>query len=224
MRTHKRLIDIISPSPKTVDALTRLDLPEGVDITTGILIPVTVLEAGPCVVTQLKTVENDGYDADQVGFGEVKEKQVNKPVKGHFAKAGVELKKVLREFRLENAATFTVGAEIKADVFEKGDKIDISGISKGKGYQGAIKKYNQHRGPMTHGSKYHRHAGAMAGATTPGKVKKGKGLPSHMGAEAVTVQNLEVVRVDAERNLLLVKGAVPGARGSLVSVKDTVKN
>jgi large subunit ribosomal protein L3 len=190
---------------------------------TGILIPVTVLEAGPCVVVQKKTVENDGYNAVQIGFGDVKEKHVTKPEKGHFAKAGVTLKKVLKEFKLDNATELEVGAEIKADTFETGDKVDISGVSKGKGFQGAIKKYNQHRGPMSHGSKYHRHAGAMAGSTTPGKVKKGKGLPSHMGAESVTVQNLEVVRADAERNLLLVKGAVPGARGSLVAIKSTVK-
>ena len=191
---------------------------------TGVMIPVTVLEAGPCVVTQKKTMENDGYEAIQVGFGDAKERLMNKPEKGHFAKAGVAPKKVLKEFRLEDVAQYEVGSEIKADVFAAGDKVDVSGVSKGKGYQGAIKKYNQSRGPMSHGSKYHRHAGAMAGATTPGRVLKGKGLPSHMGAEAVTVQNLEIVRTDAERNLILVKGAVPGARGSLVSIKDTVKN
>jgi large subunit ribosomal protein L3 len=191
---------------------------------TGILIPVTVLEAGPCAVTQVKTLENDGYEAVQIGFWDVKEKHLTKPEKGHLAKAKVAPKKHLREFKLENASEYTVGSELKADVFAAGEKVDISGISKGKGYQGAIKKYNQHRGPMTHGSKYHRHAGAMAGSTWPGKVKKGKGLPSHMGAEAVTVQNLEVVRTDAERNIILVKGAVPGARGSLVAIKSTVKN
>jgi large subunit ribosomal protein L3 len=189
----------------------------------GIMVPVTVLEAGPCVVTQRKTVENDGYAAVQVGFGDVKVKNVTKPEMGHFSKAGVEPKRYLREFKLEGADGYEPGTVIKADIFEKGDRVDVSGTSKGKGFAGGIKKYGYSRGPMSHGSKYHRHSGAMAGATTPGKVKKGKGLPSQMGAEAVTIQNLDVVRVDAERNLLLVKGAVPGARGSLVAVKETVK-
>lgn len=189
----------------------------------GTLVPVTVLEAGPCVVTQKKTVENDGYSAVQVGFGEIKAKRVSKPAAGHFSKAGVEAKKVLKEFKLENAAEMEVGAEIKADVFAKGDKVDVSGISKGKGFQGSIKRHNQHRGPMSHGSKYHRGVGSLSSATTPGKVKKGKKMPGHMGSVKVTVQNLEVVRADAERNLLLIKGAVPGNKGSILVVKDSVK-
>lgn len=189
----------------------------------GILIPVTVLEAGPCVVTQKKTIENDGYEAIQVGFGEVKEKKVNKPLKGHFDKAGVSATKLLKEFKLENASKYELGALIKADIFAVGDKIDVSGVSKGKGFQGAIKRHNQHRGPMAHGSKYHRGVGSLSSATTPGKVKKGKKMPGHMGAENVTIQNLEVVRVDAEKNLLLVKGAVPGNKGSILVIKESVK-
>ena len=187
------------------------------------LIPVTVLEAGPCTVVQKKTVENDGYEAIQVGFIDAKEKQLIKPEKGHFAKAGVTAKKHLKEFRLEDTAAYEVGAEIKADVFVAGDKIDVVGISKGKGYQGAIKKYGQSRGPMGHGSKSHRVAGSMGAATSPGRVMKGKGLPSHMGSVQITVQNLEVVRVDAEKNLLLVKGAVPGPKKALVTIKESVK-
>lgn len=187
------------------------------------LIPVTVLEAGPCVVTQKKTIENDGYEAIQVGFGEVKSKHVIKPVAGHFAKAGVEAKKFLKEFRLEDIAAYEVGTEIKADIFAAGDKVDVTGTSKGKGYQGAIKKYNQSRGPMGHGSKSHRVAGSMGAATSPGRVMKGKGLPSHMGCVQVTVQNLEVARVDAEKNLILVKGAVPGPKGTVITIKDSCK-
>ena len=190
---------------------------------TGNLIPVTVLEAGPCVVVQKKTAENDGYEAIQVGFAEVKEKHVTKPLKGHFEKAGVDAKKYLKEFRLEDTSTYEVGAEIKADIFAAGDKIDVSGISKGKGYQGAIKRHGQSRGPMGHGSKYHRGLGSLSSGTTPGRVKKGKGMPGHMGAVKVTVENLEVVRIDAEKNLLLVKGAVPGPKGSILFVKDSVK-
>ncbi len=189
----------------------------------GTLIPVTVLEAGPCVVTQKKTVENDGYSAVQVGFGEVKAKRVNKPSMGHFEKAKVEPKKVLKELKLENAQEMEIGAEIKADIFAKGDKVDVSGISKGKGFQGAIKRHNQHRGPMAHGSKYHRGLGSLSSATTPGKVKKGKKMPGHMGSVKVTVQNLEVVRADAQKNLLLIKGAVPGNKGTVLVVKDSVK-
>jgi large subunit ribosomal protein L3 len=189
----------------------------------GALIPVTVLEAGPCVVTQLKTVDNDGYDAIQVGFAEIKEKKVNKPAKGHFDKAGVVAKKNLKEFRLEDTASFTLGAEIKADIFAQGDKVDVSGVSKGKGYAGVIKKYNQHRGPMGHGSKSHRVVGSMGGSATPGRVMKGKNMPSHMGTINVTVQNLEIVRVDADKNLLLIKGAVPGPKGALLMIKDSVK-
>lgn len=189
----------------------------------GLLIPVTVLEAGPCVVTQVKTVENDGYDAIQVGFGDVKINKVNKPMKGHFDKSGVDPKKVLKEFRLESIEGLAAGTEIKADVFEAGDKVDVSGVSKGKGYQGPIKRHGQSRGPMGHGSKFHRAVGSMSSATTPGRVKKGKKMAGHMGAVNVTVQNLEVVRVDADKNLLLIKGAVPGSKGAVLVVKNSVK-
>jgi large subunit ribosomal protein L3 len=189
----------------------------------GVLTPVTVLQAGPCVVTQVKTVEKDGYSAVQVGFGDIREKLVNKPKKGHFAKAGVPNKRFVREFRLEDAESYTLGQEITADIFAAGDKVDATARSKGKGYQGAIKRYGQSRGPMAHGSKYHRHAGSNGSATTPGRVFKGKHMPGHMGAVRVTVQNLEVVRVDAEKNLILVKGAVPGPKKSLVMLKDSVK-
>ncbi|MCI8342508.1 MAG: 50S ribosomal protein L3 [Firmicutes bacterium] len=190
---------------------------------TGNLVPVTVLEAGPCVVVQKKTVENDGYSALQLGFGEKREKLSNKPEKGHFDKAGVSIKRVLKEFRLEDAESYEVGAEIKADIFAAGDKIDVSGTSKGKGYQGAIKRHGQHRGPMAHGSKYHRGLGSLSSGTTPGRVKKGKKMPGHMGNVSVTVQNLEVVSVDAEKNLILVKGAVPGAKNAVLTIKDSVK-
>ena len=189
----------------------------------GVLTPVTVLQAGPCVVTQVKTVENDGYSAVQVGFGDIREKLVNKPKKGHFAKAGVTAKRFLKEFRLEDAESYTLGQEIKADVFAAGDKVDATAKSKGKGFQGAIKRHGQSRGPMAHGSKYHRHAGSNGSATTPGRVFKGKHMPGHMGAVRVTVQNLEVVSVDAEKNLILVKGAVPGPEKSLVMLKESVK-
>ena len=189
----------------------------------GNLIPVTVLQAGPCVVTQVKTEENDGYKAVQVGFVDKREKLVNKPVKGHFDKAGVSYKRYVREFRFENAAEYQVKDEIKADVFAAGDKIDVSGISKGKGFQGAIRRFGQHRGPMAHGSKYHRHAGSNGSASDPSRVFKGKHMPGQMGAKKVTVQNLEVVRVDAEDNLILVKGAVPGPKKSLVVVREAVK-
>lgn len=189
----------------------------------GVLTPVTVLQAGPCVVTQVKTVENDGYSAVQVGFGEIREKLVNKPKKGHFAKAGVAPQRYVREFRLEDAESYTLGQEIKADVFAAGDKIDATAKSKGKGFQGAIKRHGQSRGPMAHGSKYHRHAGSNGSATTPGRVFKGKHMPGHMGAVRVTIQNLEVVRVDAEQNLLLIKGAVPGPKKSLVMIKESTK-
>ena len=189
----------------------------------GVLTPVTVLQAGPCVVTQVKTVENDGYSAVQVGFGDIREKLVNKPKKGHFAKAGVTAKRFLKEFRLEDAESYTLGQEIKADVFAAGDKVDATAKSKGKGFQGAINRHGQSRGPMAHGSKYHRHAGSNGSATTPGRVFKGKHMPGHMGAVRVTVQNLEVVSVDAEKNLILVKGAVPGPKKSLVMLKESVK-
>ena len=189
----------------------------------GLLIPVTVLQAGPCVVTQVKTEENDGYAAVQVGFGEIREKLVNKPKKGHFDKAGVAVKRFLKEFRFENAGEYEVGQEIKADIFAAGDHIDATAISKGKGFQGAIKRHGQSRGPMAHGSKYHRHAGSNGAASDPSKVFKGKKMPGQMGHVQVTVQNLEIVRVDTENNLLLVKGAVPGPKKSLVTIKRNSK-
>ena len=187
----------------------------------GELVPVTVLQAGPCVVTQVKTTENDGYEAVQVGFEDVREKLVNKPVKGMFDKAGVSYKRYVREFKLEGE--YSVKDEIKVDVFEAGDKIDATAIAKGKGFQGAIKRHGQSRGPMAHGSKYHRHAGSNGSCSTPSRVFKGKKMPGHMGGKKVTTQNLEVVRVDAEKNLLLVKGAVPGPKKSLVTIKESVK-
>ncbi len=190
----------------------------------GVLTPVTVLQAGPCVVTQVKTVENDGYSAVQVGFVDKREKLVNKPLKGHFDKAGVSYKRYVREFKLEDAEGYAVAQEIKADVFAAGDKIDATAISKGKGFQGAIKRHGQHRGPMTHGSKFHRHAGSNGSASDPSKVFKGKKMPGQMGNKQVTIQNLEVVKVDAENNLLLVKGAVPGPKKSLVKIKESVKS
>ncbi len=189
----------------------------------GVLTPVTVLQAGPCVVTQVKTAENDGYSAVQVGFVDKREKLVNKPLKGHFEKAGVSYKRYVRELKLENAEEYTLAQEIKADIFEAGDKVDATAVSKGKGFQGAIKRHGQHRGPMTHGSKFHRHQGSNGACSDPSKVFKGKGMPGQMGHRRVTVQNLEIVRVDAENNLLLVKGAVPGPRKSLVTIKETVK-
>ena len=190
----------------------------------GVLIPVTVLQAGPCVVTQVKTLENDGYKAVQVGFLEKREKLVNKPLKGQFDKAGVSCKKFLREFRFENAEEYKVKDEIKADIFAEGDKVDVSATSKGKGFASAIKKYGQHRGPMTHGSKFHRHQGSNGTSATPSRVLPGKGMPSHMGAVKVTTQNLTVVKVDAEQGLILVKGAVPGPKKALVTIKEAVKS
>ena len=187
----------------------------------GELVPVTVLQAGPCVVTQVKTTENDGYEAVQVGFEDIREKLVNKPVKGMFDKAGVSYKRYVREFKLEGE--YSVKDEIKVDAFEAGDKIDATAIAKGKGFQGAIKRHGQSRGPMAHGSKYHRHAGSNGSCSTPSRVFKGKKMPGHMGGKKVTTQNLEVVRVDAEKNLLLVKGAVPGPKKSLVTIKESVK-
>lgn len=205
----------------------------------GVLTPVTVLQAGPCVVTQVKTAENDGYSAVQVGFVDKKEKivskdkngkkeiahrhGVNKAQKGHFDKAGVSYKRYVRELKLDNAEEYNVADEIKADVFEAGDKVDATAISKGKGFQGAIKRHGMHRGPMAHGSKYHRHAGSNGAASDPSKVFKGKKMPGHMGCEQITIQNLEVVRVDAENNLLLVKGSVPGPKKCLVTLRETVK-
>ena len=189
----------------------------------GVLTPVTVLQAGPCVVTQVKTVENDGYKAVQVGFVDKREKLVSKPVKGHFDKAGVSCKRFVREFRFENAEEYSVKDEIKADIFAAGDKIDATAISKGKGFQGAIKRHGQSRGPMAHGSKFHRHQGSNGACSDPSKVFKGKGMPGHMGSKRITIQNLEVVRIDAENNLILVKGAVPGPKKALVTLKETVK-
>lgn len=189
----------------------------------GIVIPVTVVEVGPMKVVQKKTVEKDGYNAIQVGYQEIKEKRVNKPLKGHFDKANVEFKKYLREIRVNNIDSYEIGQEIKADIFAVGDKVDVTGTSKGKGFQGVIKKYNYGRGPMTHGSKYHRGIGSMGGSATPARILKGKKMPGQMGRERVTVQNLEVVRVDAEKNFLLVKGAVPGPKGGFITIKETVK-
>jgi large subunit ribosomal protein L3 len=205
----------------------------------GSLIPVTVLSAGPCVVTQIKTVENDGYSAVQVGYADKKERIVNKDkggrkeivhrhgvgkaLKGHYDKAGVSCRRFLREFRFDNAEEYTLGSEIKADMFAVGDMVDASAISKGKGFQGAIKRHGQHRGPMTHGSKFHRHQGSNGACSSPSRVFKGKGMPGHMGCVKVTVQNLEVVRVDAEKNLLLIKGSVPGPKKGLITIKEAVK-
>ena len=190
----------------------------------GVLTPVTVLQAGPVVVTQVKTVENDGYSAVQVGFADKREKLVNKPLKGHFDKAGVSYKRYIREFKLEDAESYALGQEIKADIFVAGDKIDVTAISKGKGFQGAIKRHGQSRGPMAHGSKFHRHAGSNGSSSDPSRVFKGKKMPGQMGNKKVTVQNLEIVRVDAENNLLLVKGAVPGPKKAMVTIKETVKS
>ena len=189
----------------------------------GSLIPVTVLQAGPCYVTQVKTIENDGYEAVQVGFDDVREKLVTKPVKGHLDKAGVQTLRFMKEFKFENASEYKLGQEIKADIFEAGDKIDVTAKTKGKGFQGAIKRHGQSRGPMGHGSKFHRHAGSNGSASDPSKVFKGKKMPGQMGAVQVTIQNLEIVRVDAENNLLLVKGAVPGPKKSTVIIKESVK-
>ncbi len=205
----------------------------------GTLIPVTVLEAGPCVVTQVKTQENDGYSAVQVGFVDKKDRVinkdkggnreiihahgVNKPLKGHFEKAGVSSKRYVREFRFENAEEYALAQEIKADIFAVGDKVDASAISKGKGFQGAIKRLGQSRGPMAHGSKFHRHQGSNGACSSPSRVFKGKGMPGHMGNKKVTIKNLEVVRVDADKNLLLVKGSVPGPKKSLITIKETTK-
>ena len=188
----------------------------------GIVVPVTVVEATPNVVTQIKTVEKDGYSAIQVGFEDAKEKSLNKPQKGHLAAANV-LKKHLKEFRVDSVEEFTVGQEIKADLFAAGEIIDVTGISKGKGFQGPIKRHGQSRGPETHGSRYHRRPGSMGACSYPGRVFKNKKLAGHMGSVKVTVQNLEVVRVDADKNFILVKGAVPGAKGSVVTIKEAAK-
>ena len=189
----------------------------------GGVIPVTVVEAGPVTVVQKKTVENDGYNAIQVGYVDAKDKVMNKPQKGHLAKAGVSNKRILKEFRLEDDSAYNVGDEIKVDIFAEGDKIDVTGISKGHGFAGTVKRWGTHRGPMTHGSGYHRGVGSMGACSTPSRVMKNKRLPGHMGVEQVTVQNLVVVKVDADKNIILVKGAVPGPKGGIVTIKDTVK-
>ena len=189
----------------------------------GVVTPVTVLQAGPCVVTQIKTVEKDGYEAVQVGFGDIREKLVTKGVKGVYEKAGVSVRRFMKEFRFENAADYKVGDEIKADIFAVGDHIDATAVSKGKGFQSAIKRFGQHRGPMKHGSKFHRHAGSNGSSSDPSRVFKGKGMPGQMGSKRITIQNLEIVRVDADKNLILVKGAVPGPKKCLVTIRETVK-
>ena len=190
----------------------------------GKMIPVTVVEAGPCVVVQKKTTENDGYEAVQLGFGDISEKAVNKPLKGHFAKAGVALKRVLREFRLDDCSALSVGDIIKADTFAVGDAVDVAGVSKGKGYAGTIKRFGNHRLKETHGSgPVARHAGSNGACSSPSRVFKGKGLPGHMGAENVTVQNLSIVKIDAENNLIAIRGAIPGAKGGVVFITDSVK-
>ena len=189
----------------------------------GNVIPVTVIEAGPCIVAQVKTIETDGYNAIQLGFGDVKEKHINKPERGHFAKANLAYKKHLREFRIEDIQSVKVGDEIKADIFQEGEKIDVQGISKGKGFQGVIKRHGQHRGPMGHGSMYHRRPGSMGSTSTPGRVFKGKKLPGHMGKVTVTVQTLDVVRVDMDKNVILVKGSVPGNKGAILKIKSAIK-
>ena len=189
----------------------------------GKVVPVTVVEAGPCVVVQKKTVENDGYDAIQVGFGEIREKLVNSPKKGHFAKAGVSARRTLKEFRLDDISAYNVGDEIKVDTFEVGDKVDVSGVSKGKGFQGVIKRWNQSRGPMSHGSKFHRAPGSMGAASDPSRTFKNKRMPGHMGSENVTVLNLEVVKVMADKNIILVNGGIPGANKSTVVIRNSVK-
>lgn len=189
----------------------------------GKVVPVTVVEAGPCVVVQKKTKEKDGYESIQVGFGEIRETLVNKPMKGHFNKSGVSIKRYVRELRLENVNEYQVGQEIKADVFAAGDRIDVSGISKGKGFQGTIKRWNAHRGPETHGSKFHRAVGSMGGSSDPSRTFKNKRMPGHMGNVNTTVLNLQVAKVIPEKNVILIRGGIPGPNKGLVIIKDTVK-
>ncbi|MTI70814.1 MAG: 50S ribosomal protein L3 [Firmicutes bacterium] len=189
----------------------------------GTVIPVTVVKAGPTSVVQKKVEEKEGYNAIQIGFEDVKESKLNKPMKGHYEKAGIDYKKYVREFIVENADDYEIGQEIKADVFEEGEKVDVTGVSKGKGFQGNIKRHNQSRGPETHGSHYHRRVGSMGASASPSRVFKGKNLPGHMGHEKVTVQNLEVAKIDVDKNLLLIKGAVPGPKGGLLTIKETVR-
>lgn len=191
----------------------------------GLAIPVTVVEAGPCTVVQKKTVENDGYTAVRVGFDEIKENKLNKPDKGIFLKTKIAPKRYLREFRVDDISKYEVGQELKVDeMFQPGDKVDVSGISKGKGFQGVIKRYGYARGRESHGSKYHRGVGSLGAGSSPGRVFKGRNLPGHMGRELVTVQNLEVVKVNGENNVLLIKGAVPGPKGGLITIKGAVKS
>ncbi len=189
----------------------------------GKTIPVTAIEVGPCTVTQIKTVEQDGYTAVQLGFGEVKESKLNKPELGKFKKSNIAPKKYLKEVRLDSIEGIKVGDELKADVFAEGEKVDIQGTSKGKGFQGVIKRWGQSRGPMGHGSMYHRRPGSMGSTSTPGRVYKGKRLPGHMGVQTITIQNLAIVRVDTDKNVILVKGSVPGAKGSILKIKSSVK-
>lgn len=189
----------------------------------GKVVPVTVVEAGPCVVVQRKTTEKDGYEAIQVGFGDIREKLVNKPRKGHFAKANVALKRTLKEFRLEDISSYEIGQEIKVDIFEAGDKVDVSGVSKGKGFQGTIKRWNASRGPMSHGSKFHRAVGSMGASSDPSRTFKNKRMPGHMGAEKTTVLNLEVVKIMPEKNLILIKGGIPGPNKATVVIRNAVK-
>jgi large subunit ribosomal protein L3 len=188
----------------------------------GIMVPVTVVKAGPCVIVQKKTAQIDGYNSLQLGFGEIKAKKVNKPESGHFKKAGVEVARYLREIRVETQDS-EVGQVIRADIFEAGEMVDVSGTSHGKGFAGVIKRHGQHRGPMAHGSRYHRRPGSMGACSTPSKVFKGKNLPGRMGGETVTIQNLQIVRVDLDRDVILVKGAIPGAKGGLVTISNSVK-
>lgn len=189
----------------------------------GNVIPVTAIETQGNIVAQIKTVETDGYQSIQLGYGDVKDKHINKPEAGHFAKAKLPNKKHLREFRLDSIENYKVGDEVKVDIFEAGEKVDIQGTSKGKGFQGVIKRHGQSRGPMGHGSMYHRRPGSMGATSTPGRVFKGKKLPGHMGKVTVTIQNLEIVKVDTDKNVLLVKGSVPGSKGAILKVKSTVK-
>ena len=189
----------------------------------GNVIPVTVIETAGNVVAQVKTVETDGYNAIQLGYGEIKDKHINKPETGHFAKAKLANKKHLREFRMDSVEEYKVGDEVKADIFTAGEKIDVQGTSKGKGFQGVIKRHGQSRGPMGHGSMYHRRPGSMGSTSTPGRVFKGKKLPGHMGRITITIQNLDVVRVDMDKNVILLKGSVPGAKGSILKIKSAVK-
>lgn len=187
------------------------------------VVPVTIIEAGPCVIIQKKTIEKDGYEAIQIGFDDIREKLVNKPLKGHFQKSNVALKRFVKEFKLEDIDSYEVGQEIKADIFEKGDKVDISGVSKGKGFQGTIKRWNAQRGPMSHGSKFHRAVGSMGAASDPSRTFKNMKMPGHMGNVNSTVINLQIAKVIPEKNLILIKGGVPGPNKGFVTIKSTIK-